>query len=55
MKTLDGWSDTSIELPAGHWSNVLSGATVQGGVVELAEVFSAFPVALLIKGTDAQV
>jgi (1->4)-alpha-D-glucan 1-alpha-D-glucosylmutase len=42
------WGDTSLELPAGRWSNVLTGNTVEGGVaVPLGGLLAAFPVAVL--------
>jgi (1->4)-alpha-D-glucan 1-alpha-D-glucosylmutase len=50
-----GWGDTSIAVPPGDWTNVLSGAQVKGEEVALTGLFDAFPVALLIKGEDAQV
>lgn len=55
MKTMDGWHDTTVNLPAGEWTNVLSGEKLKGGKVELGHLLDAFPVALLIKGIDAHV
>src|SRR5579884_1503927 len=43
------WGDTSLELPEGNWVNKLSGASVRGGRVRLADLLGAFPVALLVK------
>jgi (1->4)-alpha-D-glucan 1-alpha-D-glucosylmutase len=40
------WGDTSVELPDGHWINLLGHAPGQGEV-RLSEVFDGFPVALL--------
>ena len=39
------WSDTALELPAGTWRNVFTGATV-GGTCAIAELTSEFPVAV---------
>ena len=47
---LDGdWADTALELPAGRWRNVLAGTELDGGTVEAAHLFAAFPVALLAR------
>ncbi len=43
------WQDTEIEVPAGSWENVLSGDQLAGGITRLADVFRAFPVALLVR------
>jgi (1->4)-alpha-D-glucan 1-alpha-D-glucosylmutase len=45
---LETWADTAVELPPGAWRDVLTGVT-RTGTVGLAEVFDAFPVALLAK------
>jgi (1->4)-alpha-D-glucan 1-alpha-D-glucosylmutase len=44
-----GWKDTSVELPEGRWVNRLTGATVEGGRVAIADALLDFPVALLVK------
>ena len=41
------WRDTSVELPAGAWRNVLTGESVDGGTRLVAELLTQFPVALL--------
>jgi (1->4)-alpha-D-glucan 1-alpha-D-glucosylmutase len=43
------WDDTTIELPAGQWRNVLvdSAAPLDGGDHNVATLLSAFPVAVL--------
>jgi (1->4)-alpha-D-glucan 1-alpha-D-glucosylmutase len=43
------WRDTTIDLPAGEWRNVLTGAAVPGGLVAVAELLEHFPVALLVR------
>jgi len=44
-----GWDKTSIRLPAGHWYQELTGKEVNGDTVQLDELFSRFPVALLSR------
>jgi len=41
-----GWSKTSLPLPPGDWTDVLTGATYHGGLV-LADLLGRYPVALL--------
>lgn len=43
------WDDTTLELPAGRWQNELTGDTVEGGTVALANLLGRFPVALLTR------
>ncbi len=43
------WGDTSLEIPEGRWTDVLSGTTVEPGVQPLHALLRAFPVALLEK------
>jgi len=43
-----GWRSTSITLPPGHWSDVLSGMTWEGEVV-VGRLLGGLPVALLEK------
>ncbi len=48
--TLAGdWSDTAIKLPAGRWSNRLTGEQFHEGSVRLSELLNNFPVALLTR------
>jgi (1->4)-alpha-D-glucan 1-alpha-D-glucosylmutase len=49
LKRNGGWDGTSLTLPAGSWTNRLSGATLQGGSVLAEEVLRDFPVALLVR------
>lgn len=44
-----GWCDTAISLPAGAWRNVLTGDTVDGGELPVADMLARFPVALLAR------
>jgi (1->4)-alpha-D-glucan 1-alpha-D-glucosylmutase len=41
------WHGTSVRIPAGVWNNALTGSRVQGGDIDLARLWRAFPVALL--------
>ncbi|MCW2667306.1 MAG: malto-oligosyltrehalose synthase [Frankiales bacterium] len=43
-----GWGDTTVELPAGRWTDRLTGASYDGGAQPLAELLGQFPVALLV-------
>jgi (1->4)-alpha-D-glucan 1-alpha-D-glucosylmutase len=44
-----GWGGTTIELPAGSYTCALTGAAIRGGTVRAADIFSTFPVALLVQ------
>ena len=47
-----GWDDTSVELPAGKWSDALGGdeVVVSQGSVKVSElILGRFPVALLVR------
>lgn len=44
-----GWADTQVRLPPGRWRNRLDSETAFGGAALPAELFAAFPVALLEK------
>ncbi len=43
----EGWADTTVWLPHGPWSDVLTGAPAGGGQVEVAGLLQRFPVAVL--------
>ncbi len=43
------WGDTSLELPAGKWQNVLTGENIAGGRNLLSKLLQRFPVALLVR------
>ncbi len=45
---LAGWGDTSLDLPAGEWQDVLGGRRWSGRVAA-ADLFGRFPVALLVR------
>jgi (1->4)-alpha-D-glucan 1-alpha-D-glucosylmutase len=42
-----GWGSTSLELPAGGWTNAFTGERLPGGPVALSTLLERFPVALL--------
>jgi (1->4)-alpha-D-glucan 1-alpha-D-glucosylmutase len=41
------WGDTTVELPRGRWTDIVSGTSIDGGRQPLAKLFAAFPVAIL--------
>ena len=43
------WADTTLDLPAGDWEDLLSGERHQGGAIEIARLLEAFPVAVLAQ------
>ncbi|HKO20883.1 MAG TPA: hypothetical protein VJU82_18565, partial [Acidobacteriaceae bacterium] len=45
-----GWDDTAVALPAGNWTNFLTGHTVSAGATRVETLFQDFPVALLVRG-----
>ena len=44
-----GWGTNTIEVPAGPWSDTLTGRSVHGGAVLLADLLVDLPVALLTR------
>ncbi|MDY7000022.1 MAG: malto-oligosyltrehalose synthase, partial [Actinomycetota bacterium] len=46
--TDNGWGDTTLALPDGRWTDVLSGAT-HSGPAPAGELFGDLPVALLVR------
>lgn len=49
LKTGGRWTDTTLELPSGHWLNEFTGETFDGGVIRVASLLKRFPVALLSR------
>jgi (1->4)-alpha-D-glucan 1-alpha-D-glucosylmutase len=43
------WAQTAVSLPEGRWTNRLTGASVDGGRSQIAELLKDFPVALLVS------
>ncbi len=46
------WGATSIEIPAGHWTNELTGEQWKGGSVRLQSLFARFPATLLSRQAE---
>jgi (1->4)-alpha-D-glucan 1-alpha-D-glucosylmutase len=44
-----GWYEHTVALPAGSWTDVLTGRPVAGGSAPLEEVLATLPVALLVR------
>jgi (1->4)-alpha-D-glucan 1-alpha-D-glucosylmutase len=47
------WDDTAIELPAGSWTNEMTGEVLRGGVVAMGNLLARFPVAMLARADGA--
>ncbi len=45
------WRGTMLELPRGAWRNVLTDETLGGGAVAVADLWKAFPTALLVTAS----
>ena len=47
-----GWSDAdAVTLPPGSWTDAITGVE-RSGLVRLADLLDAFPVALLVGGAE---
>jgi len=46
------WGETSLPIPVGRWSNILTGEFVSGGESKLAGLLARFPVGLLTRDGD---
>ncbi|MCF8143604.1 MAG: malto-oligosyltrehalose synthase [Deltaproteobacteria bacterium] len=44
-----GWADTVLELPAGHWHNILTHDEWPGGPLLVRDILARFPVGLLVR------
>ena len=44
-----GFGSTTVELPPGRWTNILSGEEMSGGKIRAQNLFRRFPVALLVR------
>ncbi len=49
LKLGKDWGETTIDLPEGPWTNLLTGDPLKGGRVPVRDVVARFPVALLWK------
>lgn len=43
------WRDAALQLPPGHWRNVFTEETVDGGEIPVEHLLARFPVALLVR------
>jgi (1->4)-alpha-D-glucan 1-alpha-D-glucosylmutase len=43
------WADTTVELPAGRWTEVIGGSSVDGGHCALDHLLGSFPVSVLVR------
>lgn len=50
---IGGWASTFVRIPERHYVNVMTGVAVDGGRLNLAELFAELPVALLLEGRNA--
>jgi len=48
LEKLGGWREHTVSLPEGTWTDALSGKSFEGGPVELADLVTVHPVALLV-------
>jgi (1->4)-alpha-D-glucan 1-alpha-D-glucosylmutase len=49
MRLAGSWGSTTVELPSGQWSNILTGETFAGARIRVQTLLRRFPVALLVK------
>ena len=47
-----GWGDARLSLPEGRWRDLLTGRSVEGGLVPLRELLEELPVALLVRESE---
>jgi (1->4)-alpha-D-glucan 1-alpha-D-glucosylmutase len=48
LRRTGGWRDTTVPLPAGVWTDVLTGRSFRGGDIPVAKVLDGLPVGLLV-------
>jgi len=46
------WGDTSMAIPVGSWTDLLTGVVWDGGEIQVGELLAGFPVALLERSPD---
>ncbi len=49
VKLGSGFGATTVKLPMGSWTNLLTGETMGGGSTRVQQLFQKFPVALLVR------
>lgn len=52
IKLGDSWAGTSISLPKGRWSNLLTGDRIEGGQLRIQALLRHFPVALFVNTAE---
>jgi len=45
----DDWADTTLALPPGRWTEVVTGSGIDDGEVTVADLLRRFPVAVLAR------
>ena len=53
LRRLGGWREESVVLPDGHWTEVLTEQSVDGGAQRLADVLGDLPVVVLARDRQA--
>ena len=54
IKLAGDWCGTTLEVPEGRWHNRLTGDSMDGGILRIAELLRRFPVALLTRQEPSQ-
>ena len=49
LKLAGRWGNTSVDLPSGNWSNLLTRDSIEGGPIRAQALLQHFPVALLVR------
>jgi (1->4)-alpha-D-glucan 1-alpha-D-glucosylmutase len=49
LRLRGGFGSTTVELPSGNWTDILSGGVVNGGKIRAQDLLQRFPVALLVR------
>jgi (1->4)-alpha-D-glucan 1-alpha-D-glucosylmutase len=52
VKLGESWAGTTVALPEGRWTNVLTGDVVDGGRLRIQALLRDFPVALLVRNSE---
>lgn len=53
LERLGGWGTHTVAIPEWRWTDVLTGRTIEGGVVPLEHLLAQLPVALLVPAGQA--
>lgn len=54
LRRLGGWREESVVLPDGHWTEVLTEQSIDGGAQRLADVVGDLPVVVLARDRQAE-